>query len=109
MEHGRTPIEAALALVSSDVLLKFLERQRWFGAKGVTATSAGVRDAVVMPWGRGAFAITRIMADIGGETRTYQVPLAARDAAPARAPESAVVARVFGPTGTWLIVYDALH
>jgi maltose alpha-D-glucosyltransferase/alpha-amylase len=108
LDHGRTPIESALAWLTSDVILRFFERQRWYGAKGAAATNARVVDGVVMPWGMGAFAIARISVETNGESRTYQVPLAARDVTPALLPENAVVARG-EPAGKHLIVYDALH
>ncbi|MGH2898068.1 MAG: maltokinase N-terminal cap-like domain-containing protein, partial [Solirubrobacteraceae bacterium] len=108
LEHGRTPIESAIASLSSDTLLKFLERQRWFGLKGASGAAARVIDTIVVPWGRGAFAVTRVSVSTSSDTRTYQVPLAARDTSPARTPETAVVSR--GEAGgKWVIVYDALH
>jgi maltose alpha-D-glucosyltransferase/alpha-amylase len=108
LDHGRTSIESALAWLSSDAILRFLERQRWYGAKGAAATSARVLDAAVMPWGLGAFAIARIIVESAGDSRTYQLPLAARDALPAHIPETGVVARG-EPAGKHLIVYDALY
>ncbi len=108
LDHARTAIESALAWLSSDAILRFFERQRWYGAKGAAASTARVLDGVVMPWGLGAFAIARITLDVNGESRTYQVPLAARDAVPANLPESVVVARG-EPAGKHLVVYDALY
>ena len=108
LDHGRTAIESALAWLSSDAILRFFERQRWYGAKGAAGTTARVLDAVVMPWGLGAFAIARITVETSGDSRTYQVPLAARDALPANMPESVVVARG-EPSGKHLVVYDALY
>ncbi|HEY9227456.1 MAG TPA: hypothetical protein VIP11_12455, partial [Gemmatimonadaceae bacterium] len=72
------------------------------------ATNARLLDAIVLPWGHGAFAIARIAIGAHGEERRYQLPLAARDAAPPRAPETAVVTRG-DASGKWLIVYDALY
>lgn len=106
--YGRQPVESALAALSSEVLLRFLERQRWFGAKGAAATGARVLDAIVTPWGAGAFAIARLAIDAPGGGRLYQVPLAARVAAPPGMPEAAVVASAEVDAST-LMVYDALR
>lgn len=107
-DHGHSPIQSALAWLSSDVILRFFERQRWYPAKGAAASSARVIDGVVMPWGFGAFAIARVVVESASGARTYQVPLAARDAVPAHLPESVVLARG-EPAGKKLVIYDALY
>src|SRR6185436_18218267 len=62
-DSGRTPVEAALASLSSDALLRFLGRQRWFGDKGAADAKASVAGYVVVPWGIGSFAIARIAVE----------------------------------------------
>ena len=100
--RGRTPIEAALASLSSDTLLGFLARQRWFGAKAAAGTRASIGSHLVMPWGDGAFAVARVVVESTGETSTYQVPLAARDNVPPNIPDAAVVG------SKPVAIYDAL-
>jgi trehalose synthase-fused probable maltokinase len=106
-EHGRTPVEAALASLSSDTLLRFLEHQRWFGAKAAGGAHASIASHLVMPWGQGAFAIARVVMESAGDKSIYQVVLAARDTAPIGTPETAVITR--GERGgNPLVMYDAL-
>lgn len=105
---GRTPIEGALSALSSDALLQFLARQRWFSGKASVDATARIDGTLVVPWGLGAFAIARVVVESGGETTSYQVPLAARDTAPPRAPEHIVVAR--GESGgNAYVAYDAMY
>jgi maltose alpha-D-glucosyltransferase/alpha-amylase len=106
-ERGRTPIEAAVASLSSDALLRFLEQQRWFGAKAAAGARASVASHLVMPWGHGAFAITRVVVESAGDKSIYQLLLAARDAAATGTPQTAVVARGEA-VGKPLVIYDAL-
>jgi trehalose synthase-fused probable maltokinase len=105
--RGRTPIETALAALSSDALLGFLERQRWFGAKAAADTRATIGGHLVMPWGDGAFAIARVVVESTGETSTYQVPLAARDTVPPNVPDAAVAERETAGSQP-VAIYDAL-
>lgn len=72
------PALVALRALSSDDLLRFLARQRWFAAKGASPVSARVIDAVVVPWGNGELAIARIGVDAGGTDHVYQVPFSSR-------------------------------
>ncbi|HEY7395860.1 MAG TPA: hypothetical protein VH559_13490, partial [Gemmatimonadaceae bacterium] len=105
--RGRAPIETALASLSSDALLGFLEQQRWFAAKAAAGTRASIGGHLVMPWGDGAFAIARVVVESAGETSTYQVPLAASADVPTSVPDAAVVER--GEPGTKPVaIYDAL-
>jgi maltose alpha-D-glucosyltransferase/alpha-amylase len=70
---------ATLESLSGDDLLAYLKRQRWFGAKGGSPTSARVADAVALPWGNGAYAIARVVVDLeGGARQTYQLPVSSR-------------------------------
>jgi len=73
-----TPIGAAIAALSSDAILRFLAKQRWFAAKGASPTSARVASVVVMPWGNGEFAIARVIVGASDGDHQYQVPLALR-------------------------------
>jgi trehalose synthase-fused probable maltokinase len=106
-ERGRTPVEAAVASLSSDTLLPFLERQRWFGAKAAAGARASIASHLVMPWGQGAFAIALVVVESAGDKSIYQVLLAARDAAPAGTPETAVITRQERGDNP-LVAYDAL-
>jgi len=72
------PVLRALDALSSEALLAYLTQQRWFGAKGAAPTAARVRDAVVLPWGDGNYAIARVAVDIGGAEHTYQLPYSAQ-------------------------------
>ena len=105
-EHGRTPVEAAVASLSSDNLLCFLEQQRWFGAKAVAGARASIASHLVMPWGHGVFAVARVVVESAGHTSIYQVLLAARDATPTGTPDTAIITR--GEPGSQLVIYDAL-
>jgi maltose alpha-D-glucosyltransferase/alpha-amylase len=73
------PALSALRALSSEALLAFLAKQRWFAAKGASPASARVRDAVVLPWGNGDFAIARIGVTVGGAEHVYQLPFSSRD------------------------------
>jgi trehalose synthase-fused probable maltokinase len=70
----------ALGQLSADDLLRFLNRQRWFGAKGGDPSNARIRDAVVLPWGGGAMAIARVDVGTTSGTQTFQLPVATRPA-----------------------------
>ena len=72
------PALTALRALSSDDLLRFLSKQRWFAAKGASPTSARVIDAVVMPWGDGQFALARVGVEANGAEHLYQLPFSAR-------------------------------
>ena len=100
---GETVLDALASLTSDDLLL-FLTRQRWFAAKGATATDARIADAVVMPWGAGAFAMTRMIVQAGGADHSYQVPVAACQADDCDIPDGATIAW-FGA----LTIFDAMY
>jgi maltose alpha-D-glucosyltransferase/alpha-amylase len=101
--NERAPISAAIAALSGDAILRFLARQRWFAAKGASPTSARVASVVVMPWGSGEFAITRVLVSASDGDQEYQVPLALHRYSPSR-PETSVVLSENGVT-----LYDALY
>lgn len=56
-------------------LLEFLQRQRWFGIKGASPTSARIADSVVAPWGDGRYSMARVVVEAGGAEHWYQVPM----------------------------------
>jgi trehalose synthase-fused probable maltokinase len=97
-------IDAALASVTDDDLLRFITKQRWFGGKGAQPTSAHITRAIVLPWGDARFAIARVVVTGSGADATYQVPLAVADALPFELPDRFVV-RTDGSTR----VYDAVQ
>jgi trehalose synthase-fused probable maltokinase len=103
MANENVTASAALASLSSEDLLRFLSRQRWFAAKGATITNARVRDSVVLPWGDGAFAIARIAVQIGDAEELYQLPVAAKAARPEGTPDDAII------SASGLTLLDAAH
>ena len=101
------PVLAAIDALSEEALLAFLARQRWFAAKGATPSAARIVQAIVAPWGSGAFAIARARIDTAGGEQVYQLPLAARadgDGIPERATLGRVTAH-----GASVALYDATH
>jgi maltose alpha-D-glucosyltransferase/alpha-amylase len=85
------------------VLPAFLQRQRWFGAKGKTVSGAEIGD--IVPLGlAGALALVTV-SYAEGERDVYVLPLAARtaegDGWPP--PENAVIAEVEASDGRWLL------
>ena len=104
-------MSAPIDTIASDDWLRFLERQRWFAAKGTRATRARVASAAHVPWGNGAFSIVRLVVTFGVEgprEQTYQLPLAVRDALPAEVPQHAVIATPLFD-GHEHTAYDAVH
>jgi maltose alpha-D-glucosyltransferase/alpha-amylase len=105
-------VQHALAALSSDALLRFLLRQRWFGAKGAAPAEARIADAVVMPWGDGAYAIARVAVRGRDAEHTaehvYQVPVAARDPQAADDGDKAHIATVQSEAGA-IALFDAVH
>lgn len=98
---------AAIAALPGEALLAFLARQRWFAAKGAAPSNARIVDAVVLPWGTGAFAIARARIDTSSGEQIYQLPFGARDDID-QLPERAILARVT-VHGASLTLYDAMH
>ncbi len=91
----RQPLEALLPA--------FLERQRWFGAKGKEVAEAGIANLVPLAGGAVLAFVAVRYAD--GDPEIYALPLAVRDAegdgwAP---PENAVIAELDAADGRWLL------
>ena len=86
-----TPIAEAIASVSSDALVAFLQNQRWFAAKGSPVEDARLSSFVTTPWGDGMFALARATVVVGGVEHVYQLPLATRAPAPADLPPIALL------------------
>jgi maltose alpha-D-glucosyltransferase/alpha-amylase len=107
-DDNAVSVVAALAQLSSDALLHFLSRQRWFAEKGSSPASAHIVDAVAMPWGEGAFAIARVAVRTGEGEQLYQLPVALTDDAPAGAPESATIATITLASKQRILI-DALY
>lgn len=103
-----TPIERAIARLSSNDLSAFLRRQRWFGAKAGATTDARIESAIVLPWGNGQYAIARVAVTVGPETQTYQLPIGLAASPNAEIPAAAVIAKVDTPEAA-VTIYDAVH
>jgi maltose alpha-D-glucosyltransferase/alpha-amylase len=101
----QTTIEAAIGGLTSERLLQFLSRQRWFGAKGEAPTSASVADWAALDDG---LAVARVRVESARGSALYQVPLSARRELPREVPESAVLATIADRDGD-IHVFDALH
>ena len=104
--NANLPVIEALASLTSDDLLRFLANQRWFAAKGTSASDARVADAVVLPWGNGSFAMSRIAVRVGDIEQTYQLPVAACETSDCDIPEGGTIAW-FGDLTIFDAVYDA--
>jgi maltose alpha-D-glucosyltransferase/alpha-amylase len=102
-------VRRAMEQLSSDMLLRFLMRQRWFGAKGGAPRAARIVDAVVLPWADGSHAIARVAvtSDAGGD-QLYQLPIAAREPAPGDDARPWFIATVDCDGGPLALV-DAVH
>lgn len=98
---------AAIEALQQEALLAFLSRQRWFAAKGATPSAARITDAIVVPWGDGAYALARVSVETAAGAQLYQLPLAAHPNA-AAVPGHAVVG-VVTAHGAPSSVYDAMH
>jgi len=101
------PLRAALAALSSDDLLRFLMRQRWFGRKGSSPTHARVADVIPLPWSGGSYGIARVVVrEIGGPDRELQLPIGMRSH------ESALnhgVIATIDQDGRQIALYDAVQ
>jgi maltose alpha-D-glucosyltransferase/alpha-amylase len=100
-----TAIESTLGTLTSDHLLRFLSRQRWFGAKGEAPTGASVVDCVALG---DALAIARVRVESPRANTLYQVPISALRALPSGTPATAVLAVVPDHDGD-VHVFDALY
>ena len=106
MTDNRTePIAEAIASVRSDALVAYLQKQRWFAAKGSTPTDARISGFVIAPWGGDTFAFARAAVVVGGVEHVYQLPMATRTSAPADVPANAVLST--SPLALYDAVYDS--
>jgi trehalose synthase-fused probable maltokinase len=99
-----TVIETAIAALTSDRLLQFLSRQRWFGAKGESPTAAAVADYIPLD---DAMAVATVRVESSRGSALYQVPVSARRARPPEVPDSVVLLRFANHDGD-VYVFDAL-
>jgi maltose alpha-D-glucosyltransferase/alpha-amylase len=97
-------IDEAIAALTSQRLLHFLSRQRWFGAKGEVPTSAAVTDWMFLPAADVPLAVTRIRVETTRGSVLYQLPIAVRETPPPGMPESATLATIAARH-----VYDAAY
>src|SRR5204863_9581730 len=65
------PIVAAIAALVGDDVLGFVTRQRWFAGKGAAPGAARVASVIVLPWGAGRFAVTRVVVTADNVDATY--------------------------------------
>src|SRR5256885_494849 len=91
-----TVLDTALAALSSQRLLRFLSRQRWFGAKGEVPATAAIDDWVPLSPGDASLAVARVRVETSDGAAYYQLPLAARHSLPLAVPDSAVIAAIDG-------------
>ena len=99
-------LRAVVWALRSDALLRFLARQRWFGAKGSSPTSARVAEVIPLPWDDGSYCIARVVVHDAGAPREYQLPIGLRENASLRS--GAVIATI-EDAGKSLTLYDAVH
>src|SRR5262249_27441802 len=97
-------IDEAIAALTSQRLLHFLSRQRWFGAKGEVPTSAAVTDWMFLPAADVPLAVTRIRVETTRGSVLYQLPIAVRETTPLGMPASAMLATIDARQ-----VYDAVY
>jgi maltose alpha-D-glucosyltransferase/alpha-amylase len=67
---------------SGELLLEYLNGQRWFGAKGQRVDSVRVIDVVPLPWDDQALAVAIVELELDLEKTRYQIPMALRRADP---------------------------
>src|SRR5205085_10960445 len=101
-----------LAKLGTQDLVGFLAPRRWFGAKAGAPTSAQIRDAILLPWETGHFAIARLeVATAAGNPALYQLPLCVRgmDEIGDQLPRS-ILARVLASEGAAEgLLFDAVE
>jgi maltose alpha-D-glucosyltransferase/alpha-amylase len=98
-----SPIEGAIAALTSERLLAFLSRQRWFAAKAESPSAARVVDWIPLAPGESSLAMTRVEVETASGSSLYQVPIAVRHGTSA-SPEA-----VLAIVGRDLQVVDAVH
>ena len=103
--HDDAPIIAAIATLAGDDLLQFVAKQRWFAGKSAAPSAAHVASSIVLPWGDGRFAITRVVVTADDADVEYQVPLAVGDSIPVGVADRFVL----GAGGGKRRVYDAVQ
>jgi len=99
-------LRAAVAALRSDELLRFLVRQRWFGAKGSSPTQARIVEMVPLPWESGSYGIARVGVRDAGVEREYQLPIGLRDDVPM---QSGAVIATMDQAGRSVTLYDAVY
>lgn len=76
-----SPIEAALRALPVAALVRHIEQQRWFGARGEAITDARLVAVAPMPDTAEPAALTRVRVEFAdGAARDYQLPLLLPDA-----------------------------
>ncbi len=108
MSRRANGIDAAIQSLTSEQLVHFLTRQRWFGAKGEAPTGASVVDWVPLACDATPLAVARIRVETSAGPLVYQVPIAARAQMLDDPPQSALIAVVAHDGGT-LHLFDAVH
>jgi maltose alpha-D-glucosyltransferase/alpha-amylase len=103
-----TALTVALDALTSDVLLAFLGKQRWYATKSAAAATVRVVDSVHAPWGDGAYAMVRIGVTAGAEEQFYQLPIALCDSSAKAVPSASIIASIEFD-GRRLDVADAVH
>jgi maltose alpha-D-glucosyltransferase/alpha-amylase len=103
-----TPMRAAVSALRSDELLRFLMRQRWFGAKGMSPTHARIAELIALPWDEGSYAIARVIVRDAGAEREYQLPIGVREKGEAPKRNEAVI-ETADDAGQTFVLFDAVH
>ena len=103
-------LRAAVSALRSDELLRFLARQRWFGAKGSSPTNARVAATIPLPWGEGSgsYCIARVVVNDAGVEREYQLPIGLRQSGSIRGEGGSAIATI-DDAGKSLTLFDAVH
>jgi trehalose synthase-fused probable maltokinase len=101
-------MRAAVSALRSDELLRFLVRQRWFGAKGLSPTHARIAGLIALPWEEGAYAIARVIVRAAGAEREYQLPIGVRERGELPNRNEAVI-ETSDDAGHTLVLFDAVH
>ena len=102
---------AGLADFSGAVLLAYLERQRWYGAKGSSPSSARVIDVVPLPWNDTISGIAIVELTTANATTRYQMPMSVLRSGPgtsAPLAASVVIAKIVAEDGNAMLI-DAMH
>ena len=98
--HAR--ITDAIAGLTPDALIAFLQKQRWFAGKGSTRSEARLSNFVMAPWGGGRFALAHVLVRGSDGEQIYHLPLATAAAVPSDAPNEAALS-------TSPVLYDAVY